>query len=127
ARDLERAESQRVTRLQGQRLGHLTNLRVLRGRAPGSPPTHSPMPGTGVLFTACARSSWAASPAPPVRSCSSVRPADRVASSAMPRTPLSLAVLDEQRALLGVPAHTGPDEPAALRRAALETVLAAAG
>ncbi|MER7545583.1 sterol carrier family protein [Actinomadura sp.] len=45
----------------------------------------------------------------------------------MPRTPLSLAVLNEQRALLGLPAHTGPDEPAALRRAALETVLAAAG
>ncbi|NKZ03567.1 sterol carrier family protein [Actinomadura latina] len=44
----------------------------------------------------------------------------------MPRTPLSLAVLNEQRALLGLPPHTGPDEPAALRRAALDTVLASA-
>ncbi|NVI89535.1 sterol carrier family protein [Actinomadura sp. BRA 177] len=44
----------------------------------------------------------------------------------MPRTPLSLAVLNEQRAALGLPPHPGPDEPAALRRAALDTVLAAA-
>ncbi|MFB4305375.1 sterol carrier family protein [Actinomadura sp. GTD37] len=45
----------------------------------------------------------------------------------MPRTPLSLAVLNEQRAALGLPPVTGPDEPVALRRAALDTVLAAAG
>ncbi|MFA1551540.1 sterol carrier family protein [Actinomadura chokoriensis] len=45
----------------------------------------------------------------------------------MPRTPLSLAVLNEQRAALGLPPHTGPDEPAALRRAALDTVLSGAG
>ncbi|CND65770.1 Uncharacterised protein [Mycobacterium tuberculosis] len=51
--------------------------------------------------------------------------ADGVASFAMPRTPLSLAVLNEQRAALGLPPHGGPDEPAALRRAALDTVLAA--
>ncbi|MFB4300167.1 sterol carrier family protein [Actinomadura sp. NTSP31] len=43
----------------------------------------------------------------------------------MPRTPLSTAVLDEQRAAVGLPPYTGPDEPAALRRAALQTVLAA--
>ncbi|TDD66763.1 hypothetical protein E1293_38840 [Actinomadura darangshiensis] len=45
----------------------------------------------------------------------------------MPRTPLSLALLNEQRAALGLPPHTGADEPAALRRAALDTVLAGAG
>lgn len=45
----------------------------------------------------------------------------------MSRTPLSLAVLNEQRAALGLPPHSGPDEPAALRRAALDTVLASAG
>jgi hypothetical protein len=43
----------------------------------------------------------------------------------VPRTPLSTALLNEQRAALGLPPHAGPDEPAALRRAALETVLAA--
>ncbi|MDL4813540.1 sterol carrier family protein [Actinomadura opuntiae] len=43
----------------------------------------------------------------------------------MPRTPLSTAVLNEQRAAVGLPPHTGPDEPAALRRAALQTLLAA--
>ncbi|WP_301174748.1 sterol carrier family protein [Actinomadura geliboluensis] len=43
----------------------------------------------------------------------------------MPRTPLTSAVLNEQRAALGLPPHTGADEPAALRRAALDTVLAA--
>ncbi|WP_242902665.1 sterol carrier family protein [Actinomadura terrae] len=42
----------------------------------------------------------------------------------MPRTPLSPAVLTEQRAALGLPPYTGPDEPAELRRAALDTVLA---
>ncbi|MFD0684196.1 sterol carrier family protein [Actinomadura fibrosa] len=42
----------------------------------------------------------------------------------MPRTPLSPAVLNERRAALGLPPYTGPDEPAALRRAALDTVLA---
>ncbi|GAA1884829.1 sterol carrier family protein [Actinomadura bangladeshensis] len=45
----------------------------------------------------------------------------------MSRTPLSLTVLNEQRAALGLPPHGGPDEPAALRRAALDTVLASAG
>lgn len=49
---------------------------------------------------------------------------DGVASFAMPRTPLSLAVLNEQRAALGLPPYSGPDVPAALRRAALDTVLA---
>lgn len=43
----------------------------------------------------------------------------------MPRTRLSRAVLDEQRAALGLPPYTGEDEPAALRRAALDTLLAA--
>ncbi|MEV4002616.1 sterol carrier family protein [Actinomadura sp. NPDC049753] len=42
----------------------------------------------------------------------------------MPRTPLSSTVLNEQRAALGLAPYTGPDEPAALRRAALDTVLA---
>jgi hypothetical protein len=45
----------------------------------------------------------------------------------MSRTPLSLAVLNEQRAALGLAPYGGPDEPAALRRAALDTVLASAG
>ncbi|MFG2087423.1 sterol carrier family protein [Spirillospora sp. NPDC048824] len=49
---------------------------------------------------------------------------DPVTSVAMPRKPLSLAVLNEQRTALGLPAYTGVDEPAALRRAALDTVLA---
>ncbi|QKG23130.1 sterol carrier family protein [Actinomadura verrucosospora] len=44
----------------------------------------------------------------------------------MPRKPLSAAVLNEQRAALGLPLYAGPDEPVPLRRAALETVLAAA-
>ncbi|TYK50899.1 sterol carrier family protein [Actinomadura decatromicini] len=44
----------------------------------------------------------------------------------MPRKPLTRAVLDERRAALGLPPYGGPDEPAALRRAALDTVLAAA-
>ncbi|MBO2456115.1 sterol carrier family protein [Actinomadura violacea] len=44
----------------------------------------------------------------------------------MPRTPLSAAVLNEQRAALGLPPYAGPDEPVPLRRAALQTVLAAA-
>ncbi|GAA1562473.1 sterol carrier family protein [Actinomadura kijaniata] len=43
----------------------------------------------------------------------------------MSRTPLTRAVLDEQRAALGLPPHGGSDEPADLRRAALETVLTA--
>lgn len=43
----------------------------------------------------------------------------------MPRKPLSRAVLNERRAALGLPPYTGPDEPAGLRRAALDTVLAA--
>ncbi|MBO2449049.1 hypothetical protein J4573_18240 [Actinomadura barringtoniae] len=43
----------------------------------------------------------------------------------MPRTRLSRAVLDEQRAALGLPPYAGEDEPAALRRASLDTVLAA--
>ncbi|MGI5205209.1 sterol carrier family protein [Spirillospora sp. CA-108201] len=42
----------------------------------------------------------------------------------MPRTPLSPTVLNEQRAALGLAPYTGADEPAALRRAALDTVLA---
>ncbi|NDU76593.1 hypothetical protein GWI34_28800 [Actinomadura sp. DSM 109109] len=42
----------------------------------------------------------------------------------MPRTPLSPTVLNEQRAALGLAPYTGEDEPAALRRAALDTVLA---
>ncbi|MQY04841.1 sterol carrier family protein [Actinomadura macrotermitis] len=45
----------------------------------------------------------------------------------MSRSPLTRAVLDEQRAALGLPPHRGGDEPADLRRAALETVLAAPG
>ncbi|MFC5750375.1 sterol carrier family protein [Actinomadura rugatobispora] len=43
----------------------------------------------------------------------------------MSRTPLSRAVLDEQRGALGLPPHAGSDEPADLRRSALEAVLAA--
>nr|WP_030175558.1 sterol carrier family protein [Spirillospora albida] len=43
----------------------------------------------------------------------------------MPRTPLSLGLLNEQRATLGLPPHPGPEDPATLRRAALDTVLAA--
>lgn len=42
----------------------------------------------------------------------------------MPRQPLSPAVLNEQRTLLGLPPYTGADAPAELRRAALDTVLA---
>ncbi|QXJ22729.1 hypothetical protein AGRA3207_003783 [Actinomadura graeca] len=42
----------------------------------------------------------------------------------MPRTPLSPAVLNEQRTGLGLPPYTGGDEPAELRRAAFDTVLA---
>jgi hypothetical protein len=42
----------------------------------------------------------------------------------MPRTPLSPALLNEQRALLGLAPYTGAAEPAELRRAALDTVLA---
>ncbi|RFS82138.1 hypothetical protein D0T12_28245 [Actinomadura spongiicola] len=42
----------------------------------------------------------------------------------MSRTPLTLSVLNEQRAALGLPPYTGADEPAELRRAALDTVLA---
>ena len=42
----------------------------------------------------------------------------------MPRKPLSLAVLNEQRTVLGQAPYTGADEPAELRRAALDTVLA---
>lgn len=49
---------------------------------------------------------------------------DPVTSVVMPRTPLSLAVLNEQRAALGLLAYTGADRPAELRRAALDTVLA---
>ncbi|GLZ09157.1 hypothetical protein Acsp03_66230 [Actinomadura sp. NBRC 104412] len=44
---------------------------------------------------------------------------------AMSRTPLTRAVLDEQRHALGLPPHGGTDEPAELRRSALEAVLAA--
>jgi hypothetical protein len=40
------------------------------------------------------------------------------------RTPLTLSVLNEQRAALGLPPHTGADDAAGLRRAALDTVLA---
>ncbi|WP_019632171.1 sterol carrier family protein [Actinomadura atramentaria] len=43
----------------------------------------------------------------------------------MPRRPLTRAALDEQRAGLGLPPYAGPDETPALRRAALDTVLAA--
>nr|WP_155884644.1 sterol carrier family protein [Actinomadura flavalba] len=43
----------------------------------------------------------------------------------MPRTPFSRTALDEQRSKLGLPPYDGPDEPAPLRRAALDTVLAA--
>ena len=43
----------------------------------------------------------------------------------MSRTPLTRAVLDEQRRALGLPPHAGSDEPADLRASALETVLAA--
>ncbi|TDD92088.1 sterol carrier family protein [Actinomadura rubrisoli] len=42
----------------------------------------------------------------------------------MPRTPLSSAVLNEQRTVLGLPPYGGEEEPAALRRAAFDTVLA---
>ncbi|GAA4238251.1 hypothetical protein GCM10022254_53410 [Actinomadura meridiana] len=42
----------------------------------------------------------------------------------MSRTPLTLSVLNEQRAALGLPPYTGADDPAGLRRAALDTVLA---
>jgi hypothetical protein len=45
----------------------------------------------------------------------------------MPRTSLSPAVLNEQRAALGLPPYTGADEPAELRRAALDTVVAGIG
>jgi hypothetical protein len=44
---------------------------------------------------------------------------------AMSRTPLTPAVLDEQRRALGLPPYGGGEEPAELRAAALETVLAA--
>lgn len=43
----------------------------------------------------------------------------------MSRTPLTRALLDEQRAALGLPPHTGGDEPAELRRAAFDTALTA--
>lgn len=43
----------------------------------------------------------------------------------MSRSPLTRTVLDEQRSVLGLPPHAGTDEPAELRGAALETVLAA--
>ncbi|WUH99024.1 sterol carrier family protein [Spirillospora sp. NBC_00431] len=42
----------------------------------------------------------------------------------MPRKPLTIAVLNVQRGALGLPPYTGADEPAGLRRAALDTVLA---
>ena len=42
----------------------------------------------------------------------------------MPRTPLSPALVNEERAALGLPARTGADDPAELRRAALDIVLA---
>ncbi|TDC93577.1 sterol carrier family protein [Actinomadura sp. 7K507] len=42
----------------------------------------------------------------------------------MSRTPLSLALVNEQLAALGLPAHTGADESAELRRAAMDIVLA---
>ncbi|MEU5876134.1 sterol carrier family protein [Spirillospora sp. NPDC047279] len=45
----------------------------------------------------------------------------------MSRTRLTRAVLDEQRAALGLEPHDGDDEPGTLRRAAFDTVLAAAG
>ncbi|WP_067484994.1 sterol carrier family protein [Actinomadura hibisca] len=43
----------------------------------------------------------------------------------MPRSPLTRDLLDGQRATLGLPPVTGPGEPADLRRAAYQTVLAA--
>ncbi|MEV5570770.1 sterol carrier family protein [Spirillospora sp. NPDC052269] len=43
----------------------------------------------------------------------------------MARKPLTRELLDEQRAVLGLPGYTGPDEAPALRRAALDTLLAA--
>ncbi|MBE1531879.1 sterol carrier family protein [Actinomadura algeriensis] len=43
----------------------------------------------------------------------------------MPRTPLTADSLNEQRAALGLPPHTGGDDDAGLRRAAFETVVAA--
>lgn len=43
----------------------------------------------------------------------------------MSRKPLTRALLDEQLAALGLPAYEGPDEPAALRLACLNAVLAA--
>lgn len=43
----------------------------------------------------------------------------------MSRIRITRAVLDEQLVALGKPAYTGPDDPAALRRASLEAVLAA--
>ncbi|RFU42453.1 hypothetical protein DZF91_06505 [Actinomadura logoneensis] len=43
----------------------------------------------------------------------------------MPRKPLTRELLDEQRAALGLPPYGGPDETPALRRAALDTLLAA--
>ncbi|SEG73351.1 hypothetical protein SAMN04489712_11099 [Thermomonospora echinospora] len=43
----------------------------------------------------------------------------------MSRSPLSRAVLNERLAALGRPPYEGPDEPAALRLAALNAVLAA--
>ncbi|MFC0038347.1 sterol carrier family protein [Actinomadura rayongensis] len=44
----------------------------------------------------------------------------------MPRRPLTPAALDEQRTALGLPPYAGrPDDTTALRRAALDTVLAA--
>ncbi|WP_026402741.1 sterol carrier family protein [Actinomadura rifamycini] len=42
----------------------------------------------------------------------------------MPRKPLTAAVLNEQRAALGLPPYTGGDDAADLRRAAFETVAA---
>ncbi|MFI6515086.1 sterol carrier family protein [Spirillospora sp. NPDC050679] len=42
----------------------------------------------------------------------------------MPRSPLTRDLLDEQRAAAGLPPVTGPGEPADLRRAAYQTVLA---
>jgi hypothetical protein len=41
----------------------------------------------------------------------------------MSRSPLTLAVLNEQLAALGRPPYEGPDEPAALRLASLDAVL----
>ncbi|MFC6933111.1 sterol carrier family protein [Actinomadura yumaensis] len=43
----------------------------------------------------------------------------------MSRTPLTRALLDEQRAALGLPPHAGGEEPAELRRAAFDTALTA--